>query len=178
MNNGTALKVLADGLNEYAVGHSTLDYYQQPIPAELDGRLDNAVKEFMTVDAEGRETFQFSLSPAARSLFGIYGHRAATRAVRGDNRELVRLGLVAAVIANYVVPDNRRVEIGLAIYHHAAVKLGMPPPDLFSMVAVFAGDNLADQLITFGARGDVSLKNFGWREIQTADGVQYKFDWK
>jgi hypothetical protein len=178
MNNGTAMKVLVDGLNEYAADHSSLDYYQQPLPAEFDGRLDLAVKEFMAIDAAGRETFQSSLSPDARSLFGIYGHRAATRAVRENSQELVKLGLVAAVIANYVVPEHRRVEVGLAVYHHAAAKLGLSPPDLFSKAAACAGEALAAQLRAFGSRGDVTLKRYGWKEIQTADGVQYKFNWK
>jgi hypothetical protein len=132
----------------------------------------------MVVDADGREIFQSSLTPAARALFGIYGHRAATRAVRDNQQVLLRLGLVANVIANYVMPDNRRVEIGLAIYHHTAAKLGISPPDLFSMAAEYAGVDLAAQLIAFGNRGDVTLKKYGWKEVQTADGVQYKFDWK
>ncbi len=178
MNNGTAMKVLVDGLNKYAAEHGALDYYQQPLPAELDGRLDQAVKEFMALDAAGRETFQSSLSPAARSLFGIFGHRAATRAVRENSQELVKLGLVAAVIANYVVPQRRRIEVGLAVYHHAAVKLGLSPPELFAMAAAYAGDELSAQLTAFGSRGDVTLKRYGWKEVQTADGVQYKFDWK
>jgi hypothetical protein len=178
MNNGTAMKALVDGLNEYAADHSSLDYYQQPLPAELDGRLDQAVEEFMAVDAAGRATFQSFLSPAARSIFGIYGHRAATRAVRENSQELLQLGLVAAAIANYVVPQHRRVEVGLAVYHHAAVKLGLSPSDLFATAATYAGDDLAAQLTAFGRRGDVTLKRFGWKEVQTADGVQFKYDWK
>lgn len=178
MNNGTSLKALSDDLNAYSGEHSTLDYFQQPLPAPLDQRLDEAVEQFMTADAEGRETFQQLMTPATRALFGIYGHRTATRAIRENRPELLRQGLAAAIIANYVIPDNRRVEVGLAIYYHTAVKLGLRPPDLFAEAAVFAPDDLANRLVAFGNRDDITLKKYGWKEINSPDGIQFRFDWK
>lgn len=177
MKNGTALQALCDELNQYSSDHNALDYYQQPIPSALDLRLDEVVSKFMTEDAADREKFQNSLTPASRSLFGIYGHRAATRAMRENSPDYVRLGLVAAVIANYVVPDNRRVEFSLAVYYHSAAKLGIDPPELFKEAAGYATGDLAEQLVTFGNRADISLKKYGWKEIDSPEGILFKFNW-
>ena len=178
MKNGTALKAISEELNQYASEHSTLDYYQQTMPSAYDLRLDEAVKQFMAAGPADRETFQSSLTPAALSHFGIYGHRAATRAMRENNQDYVQKGLVGAVIANYVVPDKRRVETGLAIYYHPAAKLGVNPLDLFTLAAGYATDDLAAQLVAFGNRADVSLKKYGWKEIDAPDGILYKFNWQ
>lgn len=178
MKNGIALKAISKELNQYASEHRTLDYYQQTIPSAFDLRLDEVVKQFIAAGSADRETFQSSLTPAARSQFGIYGHRAATRAMRENNQDYVQNGLVGAVIANYFVPDKRRVETGLAIYYHTAAKLGVNPLDLFTLAAGYATDYLAAQLVAFGNRADVSLKKQGWKEIDAPDGVLYKFNWK
>lgn len=178
MKNGNALMAFTEELNRYLGNHSTLDYYQQPIPSEIDRRMDEAVKLFISTAPADRETFQSSLTPSARSQFGIYGHRAATRANRDQQPDLLELGLVAAAIANYVVPDNRRVEISLAIYHYTAAKLGLNPLDLFTFAADYAADDLATQLVTFGSRGDITLRKYGWKEVDSPDGIQYKFDWR
>lgn len=178
MKNGTALKALSDELNHYSSNHSALDYYQQPIPSSIDLRMDESVGKFRAADPADRETFLSSLTPASRSQFGIYGHRAATRAMRENRQDLLQLGLTAAVIANYIIPNNRRVEFSLAIYHYTAAKLGLKPLDLFVDAADFAAGDLAAQLVDFGNRGDVTLRKYGWKEVQSPEGVLYKFDWK
>ena len=178
MKNGTALQALSDELNQYSRDHNALDYYQQPIPSALDSRLDEAVNKFTAADAVDREAFESSLTPATRSLFGIYGHRAATRALRKESADYVRLGLAAAVIANYVVPDNRRLEFSLVVYYHSAAKLGIDPPELFTEAAGYAAHDLAIQLVTFGNRADVTLKKYGWKEIDSPEGILFKFNWK
>lgn len=178
MNNGTALMAFTEELNRYLENYRSLDYYQQPIPSEIDQRMDEAVKLFISADPAERETFQSSLTPSVRSQFAIYGHRVATRANREKRPDLLELGLVAAVIANYIVPANRRIEISLAIYHYTAVKLGRDPRDLFTYAADYAAADLAASLVAFGSRGDVTLKKYGWKEIDSPDGMLYKFDWR
>jgi hypothetical protein len=36
---------------------------------------------------------------------------------------------------------------------------------------------MAARLLSFGNKPDVTLKQYGWREIKTPDGVRYKFEW-
>jgi hypothetical protein len=97
--------------------------------------------------------------------------------VRQESRDWLLSGLIGAVISNYVVPEKRNVEVGMAIFHHCARKLNIPPAEIFAEAARFAAFDLATRLITFGNRSDVILSKFGWQELQTADGVKYKFNW-
>jgi len=69
------------------------------------------------------------------------------------------------------------VEVSLAIYHHCAQKISALPQAVFAEAAQFAQPELAEKLAAFGQRTDVNLKQFGWQEQKTGDGVRYKFSW-
>jgi hypothetical protein len=105
----------------------------------------------------------------------LFGHRAATLAMRRQERAWLRPGLLGAALANYETADRRGITTGLAIYHHVARKLGINTVDLFDDVAACVPGEVVGLLREFGRRGDVRLAKFGWRELQTADGIRYKF---
>ncbi|HEX6386848.1 MAG TPA: hypothetical protein VF177_19455 [Anaerolineae bacterium] len=155
---------------------TVLAYYQEPLPSATDDRLADIVGRFMAATGQEREAFQSALSQENRSLFGIYGHRAATLSVRQQDPDKLLSGLVGDVIANYTIPDRRDVSLGLAIYHHCAGKLGLNPVEVFDQAADFANPSLARVLTQFGRRTDVNLRNFGWRELMTTEGVRYTFN--
>lgn len=178
MQNGDAFRAFTEELRRFLADKTVIAYYREPLPSETDARLDTAVARFMAADPDQRELLQAALDPAQRSLFGIYGHRAATRAVREAVPGLLLKGLVGAAVANYEIPDSRRVEVGLAVYHHCARKLGLNPADVFGQAADYATPALAAPLAAFGHRGDVALRNFGWQEIHTPEGIVYKFSWR
>ncbi len=177
MKNGSPLSACAEELNTLVQDQNTLTYYQEALPSPTDQRLDKITHVFMSAGGDARQSFQESLLPAARSLFGIYGHRAATRAMREKNPQLLRQGLTAAVISNYTVPDRRRLEVGLAVYYHVSKMLAEEPAQLFRAAAVYARSDLAARFIAFGGRPDVTLQKYGWKEVNAIDGVEYRFDW-
>lgn len=174
--NGDSFRAFTEEAIDFLNRKKVLDYYQEPLPSPTDDRLAGIVGRFMAATEREREAFQSALSQANRSLFGIYGHRAATLSVRQQAPEKLLSGLVGDVIANHVIPDRRDVSLGLAVYHHCARKLGLNPVDIFDEAARYAGPPLANLLLHFGRRDDVNLRSFGWREVQTAEGVRYTFN--
>lgn len=182
MKNGNAFRTFTDEAKQYLAGLKVVIYYAEPIPSTTDERLRAIVTRYLRGTAVDREQFQLSLAQEHRSLFGIYGHRAATLAVRqsshsSQSRDWLFSGLIGAVIANYVIPPRRNVDISLAIFHHCAQKIEISPAALFAEAAQYAQPNLAEKLSNFGRRADVNLKQFGWQEQKTPEGVRYKFSW-
>lgn len=177
MQNGNAFLAYTEETVRFLDGLRVIDYYRQPLPAPADERLDEIVTRLMAATAVQRDAFHAALTAAHRAPFGIYGHRTATRSVRQAARDLLLQGLAGAVLANYVIPPRRNVEVGLAVYHHCALKLDLNPADLFTRAADYAPSDLAYRLVNFGNRADVTLSKFGWRELHTPAGVQYKFEW-
>lgn len=195
MKNGDALTAFTIDAQNVLDNLNVLDYFAQDLPSETDGAIGGLIGRFMSLDSTGRERFQQTMSKSQRALFGIYGHRAATLAARlaapqnagkqnaaqeterEATQERLLNGLVGAAIANYTIPVQRRVEVALAVYHHVARRLGLNPIDVFEDAAVYAGETIAPIMLAFGRRDDVTLSSFGWRELQTPQGVKYKFEW-
>lgn len=177
MKNGNAFRTFTDECRQYLSGLKVVVYYAEPLPSSTDERLHAIVTRFLRGTAVEQEAFQLALAQEHRSFFGIYGHRAATLAVRQNSEEWLFSGLVGAVIANHIIPPKRKVDVSLAIYHHCAQKIGVAPATLFARAAQYAQPKLAEKLITFGQRADINLKQFGWQEQKTSEGVRYKFSW-
>lgn len=156
---------------------SVPDYYASPLSSPADEALAEIVSVFTAWPLPVRERFLESLPNDKRGLFAIFGHRAATLAARHGEPDRLRLGLIGNAIANYRIPPNRNVEAALAVFYHCARKLELAPQSLFDDAAQFAGDDMAARMRAFGRRADVTLKQFGWREIRTPEGVRYKFEW-
>jgi len=177
MKNGSAYRTFIDETIQYLSGLKVVVYYAEPIPSATDEKMKLIVERFKRGSAEEQERFQLALAQEHRSHFGIYGHRAATLAVRQNSRDWLLSGLVGAVIANYVIPPKRNIDVSLAVYHHCAQKIGVSPADLFTEAGQYAQPVLAEKLSSFGHRVDINLKQFGWQEQKTPDGVRYKFSW-
>lgn len=175
--NGQAYRAYLERALEVLDSLAVDSYYSSPMPDAADDALAEIVSAFTAWPLPVREQFLAQLPSNKRNLFGIFGHRAATLAVRRQDRELLRLGLVGNLIANSPIPPNRNVEASLAVFHHCARKLEIEPDNLFEESSQFADEEMASRLLAFGQKPDVSLKQYGWREIRTPDGVRYKFEW-
>jgi len=176
--NGQAFAAYLDSARAALGGLTSIAYYQQPLPSPVDSRLAEIVSAFSGLPPAGRERFMAALTPPERALFGVFGHRAATLSVRDESLEQLRLGLIAAAIANYDIPEKRDVDVALAVFYHCARKLGAAPREVFDEASEFATADMAGRMRAFGRRDDVSLKRYGWREIRTPEGVRYKFEWR
>jgi hypothetical protein len=177
LGNGSAFRAFVAESVAALQDVKAIDYYQRPLPDELDNELFRVVTMVRGSKLEERMVLFHAFDEKQRSLFGIFGHRMATRAVRQMYPDFLMQGLVGAVIANFTIPDRRNVEVSLAVYHHCARKLGVNTVDLFDEAAQFASEEFAHILRQYGRRSDVTLRKYGWREIKTPDGVKYKFDW-
>lgn len=176
MQNGSTFSAFISEVIQFLDGKKVVNYYTETLPSPTDETLRGYCQRFMAASAPEREQFQERLAPEHRSLFGIFGHRAATLSVRQESRDWLICGLVGTTIANYIIPPKRNVELGLAVFHHCARKLGLVPPDLFAEAARYATFDFATRLIAFGNRADVILSQFGWQEQKTPEGVKYKFN--
>ena len=176
MQNGNTFSAFISEVVQFLADKKVVAYYTEPIPSATDEMLLGYCQRFMLASAPQRQQFQEALAQEHRSLFGIFGHRAATLAVRQKSRQWLLSGLIGTIISNYIIPPQRNVEVGLAVFHHCARQLDIAPAELFAEAARFADFNLAARLLAFGNRTDVVLSHFGWQELQTSAGVKYKFN--
>jgi hypothetical protein len=176
--NGRAFQAYLETALAVLQGVNVVDYYQLALPDPLDETLFGIVSAYSALPGPQRERFVAALSPQQRSLLGVFGHRAATLSVREQDPERLRIGLVANAIANTVIPEKRNVDVALAVFHHCAQRLALDPVALFDEAAELATDEAAARMRAFGRRSDVTLQQYGWREMRTAEGVRFKFEWR
>lgn len=175
MKNGDAFHAFIEETAVFLHDYTVLDYYREPLGGDTDERMGEVVARYGAATAVQRERFLATMEKGALSLFGIYGHRAATMAVRQQSRELLLRGLVAMGIANHVVPPGRNVEVAVCIFHHCARKLGISPVELFDEAAQVAPPHMTTFFEEFGRQADVTLRRYGWQELKTPEGVRYKW---
>ncbi len=175
--NGTEFTAFLAQAQNYLAQLTVLDYFKRPLPDDADTQLADITDRLQAASPAQRQKFVLALEPAQRSLFAVFGHRAATLAARQQDRSWLERGIVATAVANFTIPPKRNVEASLAVFHHVARKLGANPVDLFDYAADLVGGEIAPRLHTFGRRTDVRLSSYGWRELRLPDGVQYKFEW-
>lgn len=175
--NGQAYRAYLESALAVLAQLTVIDYYPSPLPSPSDEALAGIVSAFTGWPLPVREQFLAALPAGKRGLFGIFGHRAATLAVRAEDAAKLRLGLVGCAIANVEIPPQRKVYSALAVYYHCARKLELAPQAVFDEAAQFATDDMAARLQAFGRRQDVTLKQFGWREIRRPEGVVFQVEW-
>lgn len=175
--NGMAYRAYLEAATVVLDRLSIQTYYSSPLPAPADEALAEIVSAFTGWPPPARESFVTHLNPSKRGLFALFGHRAATLAVRNNEPDRLLLGLIGNVIANSPIPPKRNVDTSLAIFYHCSRKLGLDPQVMFDEAARFATDDMAAALWAFGLQDNVALKQYGWREIRTAEGILHKFEW-
>ncbi|MCB9418673.1 MAG: hypothetical protein H6667_02635 [Ardenticatenaceae bacterium] len=173
MKNGTEFRAFVETTAVFLSDTAVLDYFRQPLPGPLDGRLGQIVDRYMAAAPEQRDLLLAALDKSQRALFGIFGHREVTLAAREESRERLRRGLVGLALAHHEL-DRGSLEAALAVPHHIARKLGVNTVDLFDETAVYFAGEMGNYLRGYGRRSDVGLRKYGWREIKTPDGVKYK----
>jgi hypothetical protein len=176
MQNGNALHTLTEEAAAVLSAINMVAYYAALLPDDTDERLREIVTQFTVLSPDQRSQFLESLTPEQRSVFGIFGHRAATLAAREKSPDWLHSGLMGYVMANYTIPKGRQVKVGLAVYYHVARQLGMNPVTLFEETAVYAAPEIEREMWGYGRDGKISLHQYGWRELKTPDGIRYKFD--
>jgi hypothetical protein len=113
------------------------------------------------------------LDRANSARLASYGLRMAVLAMREQSLERLHEGLLAIAVGAAVhTSDDRDLMVILAVPHVAATHLGAAPTDVFNATADrFEPGWLTELLRTFGARHDVTLAAFGWRQVTTPTGA-------
>ncbi len=173
MKNGTEFRTFVEETAVFLTETAVLDYFRQPLPAPIDERMGQIVDRFMVASPEQRDLFLDALGKSQRSLFGIFGHREATMGMREESRERLLRGLIGAALAHQAL-DRGSLAAAWAVPHHIARKMGVNTVDLFDEAATYMTGEIGERLREYGRRSDVGLRQFGWREIKTPDGVKYK----
>lgn len=176
--NGNALQAHIEATQAALDGLSALDYYRQPMPSQTDAELFDVVRWYRQAGPAHRAAFDNHLTPPQRAFFGLFAHRAATLAVRLNTVEWLEIAFLASILANQDVPASRNIDLQLAVLHHCARKLEQSPLSLFDWAATFAEAPLSAHYEQFGRRDDISLKQYGWVERRTPDGVAYTYKWR
>jgi hypothetical protein len=122
--------------------------------------------------------FLNSLDRRASLWLGRYGARHVTTALRERSEDLLHQALLATAIATCLEADNhddRDTMIGLALPWIVAQQLGLEPAVIFTQVARrITNPRVAELLTVFGARDDITLKAFGWQEVMTNQGPDFR----
>jgi hypothetical protein len=174
--NGTDFHTFLNETAVFLAEQNRLNYYRAPLPDEVDQRLADVCRRYLAATADQRQQFLDQIESKQRALLALFGHRAATLAMRQEERTWLRLGLLGAALAHVETAERPQATVSLAVYHHVARRLGVNTVDLFDEIAACVPEEMAHLLRQFGRRGDVRLAKFGWRELKTADGVSYKFN--
>jgi hypothetical protein len=103
----------------------------------------------------------------------IYSVRAASRAAGAHDPERCRDALAAAVIAMWDEVDDRELMINPTPHQVAATRVAGSAAALFDWAAGRAPAHQAEALRASGRRTDVTLKAFGWTEVDRPTGTWF-----
>lgn len=141
-------------------------------------RLDDVLAALLGALAEGapaeRDGVAGALTEQRRRVLARYAMRAPMLALRTETPHHLFAGLVANCLIERTTRDPRDDMIFFAPYTHVARELGVNPTELFDSAAAYAAPDLANDMRVFGRRTDVTLRVFGWRQIDTPDGPSFE----
>ncbi len=153
-----------------------IGYGQLSIPDVRDEQIAQLIANVL--DTNALSEFSRKIELKHWDVLLCFAERAATLAVRRQDRKLLKLGLVAAGLV-WPVADWRDVLVVLPVLYHAAGMLGMDPAQLFHEVGSLFGGEVEAELTGFLERSDEdkSLAVMGYKLIREPDGVRFKRTW-
>jgi hypothetical protein len=149
----------------------------QPSRYRIPGNQDAAAEAILDRAPEQIDPrFPNSLDRNAWQWLGRYGARQVTVALRQCSADLLHRALLATAIAACLHnDDDRDVMVGLALPWVVAQQLGLDPTEVFGKAARrITNPAVAELLTVFGARQDITLKAFGWQQVTTDHGPDFR----
>ena len=146
-------------------------------PDRRDAEMDLFVADLRSGGRAAIGSAIAGISEASRRVLLVYAERAATRAVRNTDRELLFSGLVAAVVGGL---DQNALEalIRMPLLEDASRRLGIEPADVFGEVAEAVGHPGSVNLMVWLSRApeDRTLECMGFEAASDPSGFLYR--WK
>lgn len=145
----------------------------------IPGDQDAATQEIIArAPNQIEQQFLASLDRDASSWLGRYGTRQATTALRQRSAELLHQALLATAVATCLRGDNwddRDLMVTIALHWVVAQRLGVDPAAMFAGIAGrIPNPEVAEVLTVFGVRDDITLAAFGWEQVTTDQGPDFR----
>ena len=142
------------------------------------GDVDRAMDRFIALARDlgsGGGLGSLGAALPRRRLPSLYRYsvRVASRAAAASDPDGCRAALAAAVIATWNEDDARELMINPTPHHVAATRVEGSAAALFDWAADRAPAQHAETLRAFGRRTDVTLKAFGWSEVDGPTGTWF-----
>ena len=152
------------------------DYFLRVPPAETVEAIDRLIDAYISSDPAGREEMAQQVDRSFAFVFPDYAQRAAEGAVRRNDPELLKRGLIALAIEN-TKTDWRDTLPDLAFIYHSAGKLNVSALDLFRNTATIACPPFQRLLEGFLSRREEmrSIEYFHYKEAGAGHTFRYLY---
>lgn len=150
------------------------EYWDQPIPSELDNEICRLIDFFIQTEDAGRELISLQVTAEHSQKLFAFSERMASLGVREQSSHRLLQGLLVLAIEDFKF-DWRENLSRFSLFYDASEKIGIPPASLFAEAASYASQEVAAELNEFPKRAPdmKSLGAMGYKTISSADGFRY-----
>jgi len=168
------------GEGSFDPGEPTQRRFGSYAPADFPDARDAVLDEYVTGLRRGGPSAVASaiavVSETGRQVLRAFGERAATRAVRDQDRRILELGLIAMVVGGL---DQNALEalMRMPLLEDAAGRLGLDPADVFEAVSDVVGHPGSVNLMVWLSRApeDRTPECMGFEA--TGSGGSFRYRW-
>jgi hypothetical protein len=139
--------------------------------APQDNVIDDFVDSFAAAGPDERAQLRSRLTMDDFYTVLAYARRAAVRALRSGDDQVARRAVVALSVVDLDRIDWRDLARPVGILQYATGRIGADPADAFEQATALAAGGTATFLGSVARRQVASLSGWGYREIQTREGV-------
>jgi hypothetical protein len=145
-------------------------------PDSRDDVLDTYISEIRAAGPRGVANAIAVASEKGRRVLLSYAERAATRAVRSRDREVLERGLIAMVVGGL---DENTLEalLRMPLLEDACIRLDLEPAEVFETIADVVGHHGNVNLMIWLSRAseDRTLKCMGFEAL--GSGPHFRYRW-
>jgi hypothetical protein len=155
---------------------SNKGYLSKPIPGPRDEEISILLRQIIEQRLIARVRHTLLEEPAM--VLRAFAERMASAAVRQVDSEILRMGLIALLLA-WRGPDCRNTLVIFPLFYDAILKLGLDRDPFIASIRRVLGDELISPFIDFLDRpeGAKSLQAMGYIEGSDGDGFRYVRNW-
>jgi hypothetical protein len=147
-------------------------------PSQVDEAMEALVRYYESASPDHRMYLRSKINSDQGWYLLTFAKRAAVRARRSKNPDLVSAGLTSLAIDNLAQGDVRDSLVAIGLLFHVAKALDLETTQLFNRAAAISGPPMAAVFSDFLKRNDLNRihSNMGWREVTGPNGIGYIWD--